>query len=50
MAIKLGQVGSDRVSGCCGFPEQSDAPFNEDGGFCGDCRDHTSYIDPEDAE
>ena len=36
-----------RISDCCGATEQTDIPFNSDGGFCSDCRDHCTYIEPE---
>ncbi len=32
-----------RFSSCCGAIAQVDAPFNEDGGFCSECRDRCIY-------
>lgn len=39
-----------RISDCCGATEQTDMPFNSDGGFCSDCKDHCEYVEIEDDE
>lgn len=41
---------NERISSCCGATEQTDLPFNSDGGYCFECRDHCEYIAFEDAD
>lgn len=43
----MNNISNSLISSCCGATEQADIPFNGDGGFCSDCKDHCEYIEIE---